>query len=195
MFAPPTNRSNGPTPASRAPTASSPGMELRPRLRHRRSPADRRRRTARRRGVRAARRLAARREDPPAPQAGDYDLGKQQFNTVASATMKMLNASKAKAPRRAPSPLGRDRGTGFSIICCACFAAHVPHISHALWRGSRLRRRHPGRRLAGPLEGRRWCGTNRADAAGERQAARRRPRCRRRAKDVIEAAALASGPR
>jgi outer membrane lipopolysaccharide assembly protein LptE/RlpB len=45
----------------------------------------------------------------------NYDLGKQQFNTVASATMKMLNALE-KAPARRP---GRgDRSA--SASCCAC---------------------------------------------------------------------------
>ncbi|WP_374404668.1 leucine--tRNA ligase [Niveibacterium sp.] len=61
----------------------------------------------------------------------NYDLGKQQFNTVASATMKMLNAIE-KAPR--------DTGLAAEVVE-ECFGILLrvlspitPHIAHALWR-------------------------------------------------------------
>ena len=60
----------------------------------------------------------------------NYDLGKQQFNTVASATMKMLNAIE-KAPRQ---------GARAAEVIEECFGILLrvlspltPHISHALW--------------------------------------------------------------
>jgi leucyl-tRNA synthetase len=60
----------------------------------------------------------------------NYDLGKQQFNTVASATMKMLNAIE-KAPRQ---------GAVAAEVLEECFGILLrvlspltPHISHALW--------------------------------------------------------------
>jgi leucyl-tRNA synthetase len=60
----------------------------------------------------------------------NYDLGKQQFNTVASATMKMLNAIE-KAPRQ---------GAVAAEVIEECFGILLrvlspltPHISHALW--------------------------------------------------------------
>ncbi|MDO8959308.1 MAG: class I tRNA ligase family protein, partial [Rhodocyclaceae bacterium] len=55
----------------------------------------------------------------------NYDLGKLQFNTVASATMKMLNALE-KAPA---DPHARE---GFSILL-RVLSPIAPHISHALW--------------------------------------------------------------
>jgi leucyl-tRNA synthetase len=60
----------------------------------------------------------------------NYDLGKLQFNTVASATMKMLNALE-KAPKDAA---GWDAlaAEGFSILL-RLLAPITPHICHALW--------------------------------------------------------------
>ena len=55
----------------------------------------------------------------------NYDLGKLQFNTVASATMKMLNALE-KAPA---DPHARE---AFSILLRA-LSPIAPHITHALW--------------------------------------------------------------
>ncbi len=55
----------------------------------------------------------------------NYDLGKLQFNTVASATMKMLNALE-KAPG------DPHAGEGFSILL-RVLSPIAPHITHALW--------------------------------------------------------------
>jgi leucyl-tRNA synthetase len=55
----------------------------------------------------------------------NYDLGKLQFNTVASATMKMLN-SLEKAPA---DPHARE---AFSILL-RVLSPIAPHITHALW--------------------------------------------------------------
>jgi leucyl-tRNA synthetase len=60
----------------------------------------------------------------------NYDLGKMQFNTVASAAMKMLNALE-KAPK---SGEGRNEvvAEGFSILL-RVLSPITPHIGHALW--------------------------------------------------------------
>ncbi len=55
----------------------------------------------------------------------NYDLGKLQFNTVASATMKMLNALE-KAPA---DPHARE---GFGILL-RVLSPIAPHMTHALW--------------------------------------------------------------
>jgi leucyl-tRNA synthetase len=55
----------------------------------------------------------------------NYDLGKLQFNTVASACMKMLNALE-KAPT---DPHARE---GFGILL-RVLSPIAPHIAHALW--------------------------------------------------------------
>ena len=57
----------------------------------------------------------------------NYDLGKHQFNTVASATMKILNALEAIPGRNAVSE------EGLSILL-RLLAPITPHISHHLWR-------------------------------------------------------------
>ena len=56
----------------------------------------------------------------------NYDLAKLQFNTVASACMKMLNALE-KAPA---DPHARE---GYSILL-RLLSPIAPHITHALWR-------------------------------------------------------------
>ncbi len=56
----------------------------------------------------------------------NYDLGKMQFNTVASAAMKMLNALE-KAP---DDPHARE---GFSILL-RLLSPITPHVCHVLWR-------------------------------------------------------------
>jgi len=56
----------------------------------------------------------------------NYDLGKLQFNTVASAAMKMLNALE-KSPA---DPHARE---GLSILL-RVLSPITPHICHALWR-------------------------------------------------------------
>ena len=73
---------------------------------------------------------AVRREVHLTLKQANYDLGKLQFNTVASAAMKMLNALE-KAPRQEP---GCDAvvAEGCSILL-RLLAPITPHISHALW--------------------------------------------------------------
>ena len=61
----------------------------------------------------------------------NYDLGKQQFNTVASATMKMLNALE-KAPRE--GALAAEVIEECFGILLRVLSPLTPHISHALWR-------------------------------------------------------------
>ncbi|MET7013528.1 leucine--tRNA ligase [Uliginosibacterium flavum] len=64
----------------------------------------------------------------------NYDLGKQQFNTVASSTMKMLNALE-KAPRLIDQNGGIaaeviEEGLG---ILLRVLSPLTPHITHTLW--------------------------------------------------------------
>ena len=62
----------------------------------------------------------------------NYDLGKQQFNTVASAAMKMLN-SLEKAPADGDAPRAAVLREGFSILL-RLLSPITPHICHTLWR-------------------------------------------------------------
>ncbi|MFT4171510.1 MAG: leucine--tRNA ligase [Rhodocyclaceae bacterium] len=62
----------------------------------------------------------------------NYDLGKQQFNTVASAAMKMLNALE-KAPR--DSSLAAEVLVECFGILLRALSPITPHISQALWAG------------------------------------------------------------
>ncbi|HTY99037.1 MAG TPA: class I tRNA ligase family protein, partial [Rhodocyclaceae bacterium] len=55
----------------------------------------------------------------------NYDLGRMQFNTVASAAMKMLNALE----KAAGDPHERE---GFSILL-RLLSPITPHVCHALW--------------------------------------------------------------
>ncbi|MDP2751518.1 MAG: class I tRNA ligase family protein [Rhodocyclaceae bacterium] len=56
----------------------------------------------------------------------NYDLGRLQFNTVASAAMKMLNALEK-------SPSDAHASEGFSILL-RLLSPITPHICHVLWR-------------------------------------------------------------
>jgi leucyl-tRNA synthetase len=73
---------------------------------------------------------ATRREIHTVLKQANYDLAKLQFNTVASATMKMLNALE-KAPREA---IGHD---AVAAECCSILlrllSPIAPHVTHALW--------------------------------------------------------------
>ncbi|MDQ7988079.1 MAG: leucine--tRNA ligase [Candidatus Dactylopiibacterium sp.] len=60
----------------------------------------------------------------------NYDLGKQQFNTVASACMKMLNALE-KAPR--DTALAAEVIEEAFGILLRVLSPITPHITHALW--------------------------------------------------------------
>ena len=61
----------------------------------------------------------------------NYDLGKHQFNTVASAAMKMLNALE-KAPQASAS-YALVAGESLSILL-RLLSPITPHICHTLWR-------------------------------------------------------------
>ncbi len=61
----------------------------------------------------------------------NYDLAKQQFNTVASAAMKMLNALE-KAPR--DSALAAEVIEEGASILLRTLSPITPHVAHALWR-------------------------------------------------------------
>jgi leucyl-tRNA synthetase len=70
----------------------------------------------------------------------NYDLGKQQFNTVASAAMKMLNALEKLPAHTAGNAAAADLDAQGSVlreslsILLRLLAPITPHISHALWR-------------------------------------------------------------
>ncbi|WP_420847491.1 leucine--tRNA ligase [Niveibacterium umoris] len=74
---------------------------------------------------------AVRREIHLLLKQANYDLGKQQFNTVASATMKMLNAIE-KAPR--DTPLAAEVLEECFGILLRVLSPITPHVTHALWR-------------------------------------------------------------
>jgi len=75
---------------------------------------------------------ALRREIHLGLRQADYDLKRIQYNTVVSATMKMLNAlESAKLPEGPAS--AAVLGEGLSILIRVLYPV-VPHIAHALWR-------------------------------------------------------------
>ncbi|MCL4802651.1 MAG: leucine--tRNA ligase, partial [Burkholderiales bacterium] len=69
----------------------------------------------------------------------DYDMQRMQFNTVASAAMKMLNAlqeAAAKpldAPGEAPGTFQSALHEGMSVLLRVLYPI-TPHLGHALWR-------------------------------------------------------------
>ncbi len=75
---------------------------------------------------------ATRREIHLNLRQANYDLGRFQFNTVASACMKMLNALKA-APRDNPSQHAEVTEEGLSVLL-RVLSPITPHICHQLWR-------------------------------------------------------------
>jgi leucyl-tRNA synthetase len=70
---------------------------------------------------------AARHEIHSVLRQANYDLGKHQFNTVASAAMKILNALEGVPGRHAVSE------EGLSILL-RLLAPITPHLAHQLWR-------------------------------------------------------------
>ena len=75
---------------------------------------------------------AIRREVHLTLKQASYDLSKQQFNTVASAAMKMLNALE-KAQKEASEGWAAVAHEGFSILL-RMLSPIAPHITHALWK-------------------------------------------------------------
>jgi leucyl-tRNA synthetase len=74
---------------------------------------------------------AARREVNAVLKQANYDIGRHQFNTVASAAMKILNALE-RAPANEPASHAVVReGMGILLRLLSPIA---PHISHHLWR-------------------------------------------------------------
>ncbi|HET7595923.1 MAG TPA: leucine--tRNA ligase [Burkholderiales bacterium] len=77
---------------------------------------------------------AARRELHAALRQAGYDIERHQFNTVASAAMKMLNAleaaAKVDAPPEAAHPVLRE---GLSALL-RLLSPITPHVAHHLWR-------------------------------------------------------------
>ncbi|MFC4487275.1 leucine--tRNA ligase [Tepidiphilus baoligensis] len=65
-------------------------------------------------------------------QQANHDMGKQQLNTVASATMKMLNVLE-RLPEAEPAAQARLAEEGFSILL-RVLAPIAPHLAHVLWR-------------------------------------------------------------
>jgi leucyl-tRNA synthetase len=74
---------------------------------------------------------ATRREIHLNLRQANYDLGRFQFNTVASACMKILNALKA-APRDNPALHAEVTEEGLSILL-RVLSPITPHICHQLW--------------------------------------------------------------
>jgi leucyl-tRNA synthetase len=79
---------------------------------------------------------AARREIHANVKQATYDVERQQFNTVASAAMKIYNAL-ATVPRAADATAAEGAAQltheGFSILLRVLYPI-TPHIAHALWR-------------------------------------------------------------
>jgi leucyl-tRNA synthetase len=81
---------------------------------------------------------AQRREIHLTLKQANYDLGKQQFNTVASACMKMLNALESHIDAREAEGNNNMAASmlviaeGFSILLRLLFPI-APHITHFLW--------------------------------------------------------------
>jgi leucyl-tRNA synthetase len=77
---------------------------------------------------------SVRREIHAVLKQANYDIARHQFNTVASAAMKMLNALEAAhkiaADDAARGPVVRE---GYSILL-RLLSPITPHITHALWR-------------------------------------------------------------
>ncbi|MCX7628036.1 MAG: leucine--tRNA ligase [Methylophilaceae bacterium] len=62
----------------------------------------------------------------------NYDLGRHQFNTVASAAMKMLNTLE-KMPKETGAGWAAVAHEGFSMLL-RLLSPITPHITHVLWR-------------------------------------------------------------
>jgi leucyl-tRNA synthetase len=63
----------------------------------------------------------------------NYDLVKMQFNTVASATMKMLNALEKAQKESSGTDFAAVAAEGFSMLL-RLLSPIAPHIAHELWR-------------------------------------------------------------
>jgi len=75
----------------------------------------------------------ARREIHAVLKQANYDLGRHQFNTVASATMKMLNTLESVLKGDAGAATDAVLHEGLSILL-RVLSPITPHITHQLWR-------------------------------------------------------------
>ncbi len=75
---------------------------------------------------------AVRREIHTHLKQANYDFSKHQFNTVASAAMKILNALE-RAPREDAAAHAAVAEEGFAILL-RVLGPITPHVCHALWR-------------------------------------------------------------
>jgi len=76
---------------------------------------------------------AVRREVHQHLKQANYDFGKHQFNTVASAAMKMLNALEKAPAGQNPAQHAAVVQEGLSILL-RVLSPIAPHLTHALWR-------------------------------------------------------------
>ncbi len=76
---------------------------------------------------------AARREIHTVLKQANYDLGRHQFNTVASAGMKMLNALESVLKSGADAAAHAVLHEGLSVLL-RILSPITPHIAHQLWR-------------------------------------------------------------
>lgn len=76
---------------------------------------------------------AARREIHAVLKQANYDLGRHQFNTVASAAMKMLNALEGVLKGGSDAAANTVLREGLSILL-RMLSPITPHITHQLWR-------------------------------------------------------------
>ncbi|MGV3628021.1 MAG: leucine--tRNA ligase [Betaproteobacteria bacterium] len=76
---------------------------------------------------------AARREIHAVLKQANYDLGRHQFNTVASAAMKMLNALEGVLKGGTDDASNAVLREGLSILL-RVLSPITPHITHQLWR-------------------------------------------------------------
>ena len=114
----------------------------------------------------------------------DYDYQRIQYNTVVSACMKMLNAiDDAKLPDGPHADAAAPRRWS----CCALYPV-VPHVTWHLWRDLATPRSWAtcSTPLAARGRSRADRRRDRADAAGQRQAARLDPRRAQAAREDIE---------
>ena len=76
---------------------------------------------------------AARREIHAVLKQANYDLGRHQFNTVASAAMKMLNALEGLLKEAGDASAHSVLREGMTILL-RVLSPITPHIAHQLWR-------------------------------------------------------------
>ena len=108
----------------------------------------------------------ARHEVHSALRQANYDMQRHQFNTVASAAMKILNAIE-----RLPDPGNATATEGLSILL-RLLSPITPHLAHHLWRELGFGEDVLPAPLAGAGRGGARAGRDRVRGAGERQAAR-----------------------